>query len=265
MDENEQFDVLFQVDESGTDEDEDGYVLLSEIQEVGLIENLGFWSAIKKVWNTTAGKIGTIVTVAACSVVGVVCAVVPGGQLVTAAAIGAIVGLVSGAFTAGIATYIEEGVVDWEAVLSYAGVGGVVGCVTAVASYKITTAIRELFPRSNPSETVKAFNSNKAFKNEYGKASNYVENGEWHHIVEQQTVGKGINSPQSVYNTQNTVAIPKDLHVKISGYYSSTYTQGMTVRQYVNTLSYEQQFRFGMEVLTKFATEMGITPYWLVI
>jgi len=43
----------------------------------------------------------------------------------------------------------------------------------------------------------------------------------------------------------------------------STYTQGMPVRQYVNTLTYEQQYKFGMEALTKFAAEMGITPFWL--
>lgn len=122
------------------------------------------------------------------------------------------------------------------------------GCITAVASYKITTALKSLFPKSNPSSQVKGFDSYNSFKKEYGKAANYVNNGEWHHIVEQQTVNKGINSPYSVFNTQNTVAIPKELHVKISAYYSSTYTPGTTVRQYVNTLSYEQQYKFGLEV-----------------
>lgn len=255
MNNEKEFDAIFEIDGEN--------VLLSELYEAGQINNVGFWSSLKKVWNSTAGKIGTIVTVAACATVGVICAVVPGGQLVTAAMVGAIVGLVGGAITAGVATYIEEGVVDWEAVLSYAGAGAVVGCVTAVASYKITSAIKSLFPKANPSSNVKGFDSYSAFKKEYGKASDYVNNGEWHHIVEQNTVEKGINSAQSVYNTQNTVAIPKELHVKISGYYSSNYTQGLTVRQYVNTLSYEQQYRFGIEVLTKFASEMGITPFWL--
>lgn len=35
--------------------------------------------------------------------------------------------------------------VDWEAVLCYAGAGAVVGGVTAVASYKITSAIKQLW------------------------------------------------------------------------------------------------------------------------
>ena len=180
-----------------------------------------------------------------------------------AVCIGVAVGAIGGAITAGVATYIEEGLVDWEAVLCYAGAGAVVGGVTAAASFKITSAIKSLFPKATPSNTVKGFDSYSAFKNEYGSASKYVNNGEWHHIVEQQTVKNGINPGVSVYNTQNTVAIPKELHVKISGYYSSTYTQGMTVRQYVNTLSYEQQYKFGLDVLTKFASEMGITPFWL--
>jgi hypothetical protein len=255
MDENSNFDVAFDVDGE--------VLLLSELQDAGLIENCGFWSKLKKVWNTTAGKIGTIATVATCAVVGVVCAVVPGGQLVTATCIGVVVGLLGGAVTAGIATYIEEGVVDWEAVVCYAGAGTVVGGVTATVSFKMTTAIKQLFPKSNPSSKVNGFDSYYSFKKEFGKASDYVENGEWHHIVEQQTVDKGINSAVSVYNTQNTVAIPKELHVKISSYYSSTYMQGMTVRQYVNTLSYREQYKFGLEVLTQFAKEMGITPFWL--
>lgn len=61
--------------------------------------------------------------------------------------------------TAGVATYIEEGAVDWEVVLCYAGAGAVVGGVTAVASYKITSAIKQLFPKSNPSSIVKGFDS----------------------------------------------------------------------------------------------------------
>ncbi len=152
MDEEENFDVVFDC--------EGATLLLSELEESGVLENCGFWSKLKKVWNSTAGKIGTIVTVATCAVVGVVCAVVPGGQLVTATLIGAAVGAIGGgAMTAGVATYIEEGAVDWEVVLCYAGAGAVVGGVTAVASYKITSAIKQLFPKSNPSSIVKGFDS----------------------------------------------------------------------------------------------------------
>ena len=103
-----------------------------------------------------------------------------------------------------------------------------------------------------------------AFKKEYGKASDYIPDGEWHHIVEQQTVEKGINAGTSVYNSQNTVAISKNLHHEISRYYSSyNATYNMTFRQYVNTLSYEQQYVEGLKVLSELAKKLGETIIWL--
>ncbi len=242
-------------------------MLLSEMKDAGLIDECGLFSKIgsklKKVLKTTAGKVGTIATVAACAAVGAVCAVVPGGQLVTAACIGVAVGAVGGAVTAAAATYQADGAIDWEAVGICAGVGALVGGVASGFSYKFVSAIKSMFPKASPSGEVKRFDSYSKFKKEFGKASDYVENGEWHHIVEQQTVKNGINAGPSVYNTQNTVAIPHELHVKISGYYSSKYASNMTVRQYVNTLSYDKQYEFGIKILQKYAAEMGITPVWL--
>lgn len=135
LDENGNFDAVFDCEGES--------ILLSDMIDADLVEECGFfsnlWSKVKKVWNHTAGKIGTIVTVAACAVVGVVCAVVPGGQLVTAVCIGAAVGLVGGAATAMVSTYLQDGAIDWDAVVCYAGVGAVVGGATAAASFKITS------------------------------------------------------------------------------------------------------------------------------
>jgi hypothetical protein len=134
MDEDLNYDVIFDCDGEA--------LLLSEMEEAGMIDNCGFWSKLKKVWNTTAGKIGTIATVAACAVVGTVCAVVPGGQLVTAACIGVAVGSIGGAITAGVATYIQDGKVDWQAVFAYSVAGAVVGGATSAASYGIAAGIK---------------------------------------------------------------------------------------------------------------------------
>ena len=60
----------------------------------------------------------------------------------------------------------------------------------------------------------------------------------------------------------NTVAVSKNLHHKISGYYSRIYQDGITFRQYVNTLSYEQYAK-GLEILKMFAEQMGETIVWL--
>lgn len=120
-----------------------------------------------------------------------------------------------------------------------------------------------MFPKAKPSTEVKSFDTYDAFKKEYGKASDYVPDGEWHHIVEQQTVTKGINAGSTVYNSQNTVAISKNLHHKVSGYYSRIYSDGMTFRQYINTLPYEQQYTKGLEILKMFADQLGETIIWL--
>ena len=153
MDENSNFDVAFDVDGD--------VLLLSELQDAGLIENCGFWSKLKKVWNTTAGKIGTIATVATCAVVGVVCAVVPGGQLVTAACIGVAVGAIGGAVTAGVATYISDGKIDWNAVFAYSLAGTVVGGATSAVSYGIAAGIKNAITASQKVESAgkKTFSS----------------------------------------------------------------------------------------------------------
>ena len=62
-----------------------------------------------------------------------------------------------------------------------------------------------MFPKAKTSTEVKSFDTYSKFKKEYGKASDYIKDGEWHHIVEQQTVEKGINTGTSVYNSQNTL------------------------------------------------------------
>lgn len=259
IDENGNFDAIFDCD--GTP------VLLSEMVNAGVVEECGFfsrlWSSVKKVWNTTAGKIGTIITVAACAAVGVICAVVPGGQLLTATCIGVAVGAIGAATTASIAS-LEDNSIDWKDILCFTGVGAIVGGATAAAAFKLTTAIKNLFPKATPSNDIKCFDSYSKFKQQYGKASDYVNKGEWHHIVEQQTVKNGINPANSVYNTKNTVAISKDLHTQISRYYSSYNAEyGMTFRKYINTLPYEQQYAKGLEILKMFAEKMGGTIIWL--
>ena len=262
IDENGNLDCVFDCDGE--------YILLSELQDAGMIENCGWFKklckkvskAVKKVCNTTIGKIGAVATIAVPAVIGVVCAVAA-APVVATVAVGALVGAGIAAGTAAISTYQQDGKVDWETVGICTGVGTAVGAVSSYAAYKITSAIKSLFPKANPSSNVKSFDTYDGFKKEYGKASDYIKDGEWHHIVEQQTVTKGINAGSTVYNSQNTVAISKNLHHKVSGYYSRIYQNGQTFRQYVNTLPYEQQYTKGLEVLKMFAEQLGETVIWL--
>ncbi len=246
------------------------YILLSELKDADMIENCGWFknawkkvkNAVKKVTNTVVGKVGAVLTVAVPLVVGVI-AGIAAAPVLPIIATGALVGAGIAAGTAAISTYQQDGKVDWETVGICAGVGTAVGALSSFLGYKAGQLIRSMFPKASPSKNVTSFDSYSGFKKHYGKASDYIKDGEWHHIVEQQTVTKGINAGSTVYNSQNTVAISKNLHHKISGYYSRIYQDGMTFRQYVNTLSYEQQYTKGLEILKMFADQLGETIIWL--
>ena len=125
--------------------------MLSELEKTGMLDNCGFWSKLKKVWNTNTGKIGNIATVATCAVVGVVCAVVPGGQLVTAVCIGAAVG-------------------------SYAFAGGVVGAVVSGVSFKVASIIKGATTTSTTTTTNIKANIGNKLDYAFGKATGDAHN-----------------------------------------------------------------------------------------
>lgn len=59
---------------------------------------------------------------------------------------------------------------------------------------------------------------------------------------------------EKIHNTNNLIKLPHgkgSIHAKISGYYSSKqiFTNGMTVRQWLNTQSYVEQYKFGINKL----------------
>ncbi len=220
MDKESNYDVAFDCDGE--------ILLLSELEEAGMIDNCGFFSKLKKVWNTTAGKIGTIATVATCAVVGVVCAVVPGGQLVTAVCIGVAVGAIGGAVTAGVATYLEDGAIDWEAVLCYSTAGAIVGGVTSAASFKITSyfmnasKMKSLLKQSDKNPTSKDTYIGKYIKgnsNSYEtvaktKGGNYFQLDNWDDLVAEygddamrelnkNFITTKVNAGNTIYSTTN--------------------------------------------------------------
>ena len=248
-------------------------ILLSELQETGKLNNCGWFKrlfkkvskAIKKVTKTVVGVIGAIATVAVPVVIGAVCAATGVGLIATVAA-GAVAGAAIAASTAAASTYQQDGKVDWETVGICAGTGGVVGAVASGVAYGVTKVAMKIAGAnaSGPSKNVKSYSTYKSFKQDYGKASDYIHDGEWHHIVEQQTINNGSNAASNIYSSKNTVAISKNLHQKISGYYSSFNSKyNMVFRKYINTLSYEQQYTQGLEILKMFAKQLGEKIIWL--
>jgi hypothetical protein len=93
------------------------------------------------------------------------------------------------------------------------------------------------------------YNSFPSLKRALGPAG---KGRQWHHIVEQSKVGQfGANA---IHSADNVVAIPTDVHRKISGFYSSkqSFTEGQIVRQWLEGQSFEQQRAFGQQVLRDF-------------
>lgn len=145
---------------------EQDYILLSDMQNLGMIENCGWFKkmfnkvakTIKKVVSTTVGVIGAIATVALPVVCGVVMAATGVGLLATIA-VGATVGAVTAGATAAASTYQQDGKVDWEAVGICAGVGAAVGAIASAASYGITKLLSNM-PKGRIYQVAFAMGSN---------------------------------------------------------------------------------------------------------
>lgn len=95
----------------------------------------------------------------------------------------------------------------------------------------------------------RSYPSFQALKKALGSAG---EGKDWHHIVEQSNVD--IFGSETIHNTKNVVALLKDVHYKISGYYSSKqiFTNNMTVREWLRSQTFEDQYQFGLDVLKRF-------------
>ena len=96
----------------------------------------------------------------------------------------------------------------------------------------------------------------------FAKLKNYLGSAGpgrvWHHIVEQC---QGLNtragfSAKWIHNTNNIVNISSQIHGKISAFYSSVPTDlsfvdtgGKVFRNWLNTMSFEQQYEWGIRVM----------------
>lgn len=79
----------------------------------------------------------------------------------------------------------------------------------------------------------------------------------WHHVVEQRAANVQQFGAKAIQHPQNLVRIPHAkglLHMQVSGHYSSVqpFTNNQTVRQWLSTQSYNQQYQYGIKVLKQF-------------
>ena len=99
----------------------------------------------------------------------------------------------------------------------------------------------------------KGYTSFYAFKTARGAAG---EGMAWHHIVEQTPGNIRKFGVYRIHNTGNLIRLPHgkgSIHAQISAHYSSKqrYTHGLTVRRWLSTQSYEAQYFYGINQLTK--------------
>ncbi|MBQ9414101.1 MAG: hypothetical protein IJU16_03120 [Clostridia bacterium] len=83
------------------------------------------------------------------------------------------------------------------------------------------------------------------------------EGYEWHHIVEQCQIEKSGFSPIIIHSPMNLVPMKASTHRAISGYYGSAqpYTNGMKVRDWLIGQTFEEQYAFGLSIMTMYLGE----------
>ena len=99
-------------------------------------------------------------------------------------------------------------------------------------------------------QEVRLFKSFNALKNELGPAG---EGQVWHHIVEQRAANIEQFGAEAIHNTQNVVSVSREVNQSLANYYSTVqpFTQGQTVRQWLGSQSWRQQFDYGQQMLNK--------------
>jgi RHS repeat-associated protein len=91
----------------------------------------------------------------------------------------------------------------------------------------------------------------------------------WHHIVEQNQIGNSGFSATNINNTKNLVSVESgfsgSIHSQVSGHYSSIqqYTNGQTVRQWLSGQSFQEQFEYGLQQLSKYGTMTPTDTGWI--
>ena len=98
------------------------------------------------------------------------------------------------------------------------------------------------------------FETFRQFKSVFGSAG---EGKAWHHIVEQTPGNIQKFGARSLQNTDNLIKLPHGpgtIHEKISAFYSSKpkFTNGLTVREWLSTQTFQQQYDFGIKTLKDF-------------
>ena len=113
------------------------------------------------------------------------------------------------------------------------------------------------FPAPGGPNWGKGFKSFKALKSFLGDPG---DNNQWHHIVEQCQTKQSRSgfSVTSIQNTENVIAVPRNVHEQISKYYSRIhdFTAGMVLRDWLNGKSFTEQYELGIRILQMYGINL---------
>ena len=196
----------------------------------------------------------------------------PDGKLfcLVTAGVGAGIGLIYGAYKV-YKEYDETHTVDWKKAALEIGkdalIGGAIGlCGGAIVSYAFTGSAASSTLSVCAGAHLKlaaigtaGYETFQKFKDSVGRAG---DGKAWHHIVEQNPSNISRFGPKAIHNLNNIVKIShgkETLHQMITNFYNAKaeFTGGLTVREWLSTQSYEEQWKFGLQKLTEFAKKIG--------
>lgn len=229
VDENGNFDAVFECDGE--------YILLSELQDAGMIENCGWLKKVFKKVASAAKKVVKQVATFVCENADVIVPLAIGivGGLTGGAALPVLIaGTVAGAVIDGtktaVQTYKATGKVDWAATGISAGIGAAVGLVATYTGYSIGSALR---PETNNTDSNNNSNktNNTTSKLPQTKYETSKLQHEWKHASDFGIDGNWNKANASAYQNaiQNHINNASDI-------FKSTY-RGEQVYVYINQTS----------------------------
>jgi len=160
--------------------------------------------------------------------------------------------------------------VSWRHVATGAAIGGAIGLTGGAGLAYLTTgsalsssAVVGVGTKVSISAIgTSGYGTFQQFKKSYGPAGGGKA---YHHIVNQTATNVKKFGAEAIHHANNIVKIPHgagEIHMKISGYYSSidrNIHRSMTVGQWLETQTWTSQYQFGLRMLVKLAQQLRAT------
>lgn len=175
---------------------EDEIILLSELQNAGMIENCGWFSSMIK-----KAVCRTVVAAAAVTIVAAAC----GAGLGATILIGAVVGVATGGITGGFESYKATGKVQVGAVFAGIGVGAAVGAATGALVGGAKKAITKVASNIKKSKLPTTQYKTSKLQHEWKHANDFGVKGNWsksNGVKYQNAIQKHIKSSTDIFQSK---------------------------------------------------------------